>query len=412
MQRAIQQARAEAAAQAQDASQPAPAGSAASTDAFTTQAQSTSGKDKRALGALLRRAAQKMQQETTDTAGAEPKDKLSHGSEPNQELGAHKTVEHPTDPGQDPLDIAGISLDGLGGQMIATSSTELSANDGQPHKGPSRGPSLGEKLGSILRNALSLPKPSKYDPISGEDDDAVERVEGHVDGALRDGNTKRALPRDASYLPEWLNSTLEKASSSSARASSVVSRADSDLPEWVDVASLQQQEGRSENTCDKTEPLQMDLQQPHHQQGFDFELLARTLKPVPRPAPPPDPPRPLITAPSWPPPEDEDSAVALKESRGKRLLAFWQQQQPTAAAPPAKAAQSSAMLQPLPTAALEQKPAVNQTPAHAVHARCRIQPEPDLQLDVIGQPEHLLAATGIVKHTHLHCIQLAFHEPG
>ena len=422
MQRALQQARAEAAAQAKGTSQPAPAGSAASTDASQAQGyasqsgrQQTTGKDKKALGALLRRAAQKMQQETPDATAAEPNDKWAHGSEPNQELGALPGIDHSADCGQDQLDLAGASSAGLGGELTAASSTELLANDGQPHTKPSRGPSLGDKLGSILRNALSLPKQGKYDPISGEDDDAVEDVDGHVGAALPEGITGRALPRDASYLPEWLKRTFTKAPSSSARASSEHSQGSddsrADLPEWVDVASLQQ-EGLSGDAFN-TSGLQTALEQAQPQQEHNIEQLIRTLKPVPRPAPAPGPPAPLMPAPSWPPTEDQYSAAALTESRGKRLLAFWQQQQPTVAAS-SKAAQSSAMLQPTPIAGfLDQKPVVNQTPSHAVHARSRIPLEAGLQTASDYRAGQSLTATGTMLHASFHSgstLQLALQH--
>ena len=70
MQRALQQARAEAAAQAQGNTQPASDGAAPGSLLAASVADSgeaaqppSAGKDKKALGALLKRAAQKMQQE-------------------------------------------------------------------------------------------------------------------------------------------------------------------------------------------------------------------------------------------------------------------------------------------------------------------------------------------------------------
>ena len=79
MQRALQQARAEAAAQAQGNTQPASDGAApgsllaaSAADSIHAAQLPAAGKDKKALGALLKRAAQKMQQEgekdTTDVA--------------------------------------------------------------------------------------------------------------------------------------------------------------------------------------------------------------------------------------------------------------------------------------------------------------------------------------------------------
>ena len=276
------------------------------------------------------------------------------------------------------------------------------------HTAPNRGPSLGEKLGSMLRSALSLPKQPSYIPVSEEDDDA-EGLGGLSENAHGGPSTRQAMPRDASYLPEWLNRTnpMLKSSSSSARSSAELSRssdvsmAESALPEWVDFSTLQQP-GPSDSAVDKLGPTQAKAQKLQHQSLPT--VLTNPLKPVPAPAQ--SPLAPLITAPSWPPSEAPPSAAASKESRGKRLLAFWQQQQqsadaatsstrhhgtqPTAAAEPAgQGNQTPPESQSATVAASVQGHDVTQKPAVALRAHGRV------MLDGTWQGQQPAVATGM-----------------
>ena len=405
MQRALQQARAEAAAQAQGTPQPAPAGDAEQTqpesskgsDSVTAAGQqATAGKDKKALGALLARAAQKMQQEEAMLSNTAETFAAQHQQSPAAE---HKATTHmkgddTDDAEHDLLDSAGVEISGLSQPESDSSSTEPLLPDDRPLKTPTRGPSLGERLGSILRGALSLPRQSSYAPVSREDDDAADGDDGpdgddeHVPGI------QRALPRDASYLPEWLNNTLRRKStlgqsftakfSGSFSAGSGVSRAGSTLPEWVDISALQS--GLSES--DPQEPGQMPTAPAQAHQESVPELFKKALKPV-KPAPLliSEPTAPLITAPSWPPSTPRTAAAASKESRGKRLLAFWQQQQPPTSEQTSQGPSSAPM-------AAGQKPAGNQAPAHTVHARSRALQPPGLQLDERHEAKQLEASTG------------------
>ena len=123
MQRVLEQARAEAAAQSQGASQPAPAGNAASTDAAKAQAdmsqpeqEPTAGNDKKALGALLRKAAQKMQQDEqgqSDSATALAEAPLQRSVTIQQDSAARISGDQPDDAGDDLLDSAAVNLTGL-----------------------------------------------------------------------------------------------------------------------------------------------------------------------------------------------------------------------------------------------------------------------------------------------------------
>lgn len=139
MHRALQQARAEAAAQAQGTSQPAPVGTGS--DALQAQGQgmsqseqqATAGKDKKALGALLKKAAQQMQQEEQEHADAVVTDTVMQQSKATQQGNtARISDEQPADQADDPLDPQGVELSGLSQQTSESSSTELLLT-GQQH---------------------------------------------------------------------------------------------------------------------------------------------------------------------------------------------------------------------------------------------------------------------------------------
>lgn len=371
MHKALQQARAEAAGQAQTQGTPPPAliGTPAQTEALTqdslTSSRPPSVKEKRPSGGSSGKA-------------------------------VHMSDDIPADAGDNILDSAAVNLIEQSQAASEASSTELLPSNAPLHKSPTRGLSLMARLGSSLLQALSLPSQASYSPISGEDDDAGEGLAFGSDGdALGASSPRRALPRDASYIPEWLNKTLRRGSMlgrsfSSARSSgdssygSDVSRAESTLPEWVDMSSLQQPEDES------ALPAAFD----RLQQQSSLEVFAKALKPVqPRPVPTPGIPASLVTAPSWPPTEAQASAAASKESRSKRLKAFWEQQQPAAAAA-SERFQSPSMTQQAAAAAAGLQPAVNLPPAHAVHAHSRALPALNLLDDDTGPAQQLQASPG------------------
>ena len=369
MHKALQHARAEAAAQAQAQGTPQSAltGTPAQTDVLIQESLAPPGQQPRAV-----------------------KEKRPSGGSSGKAV--HMSDDIPADATEDMLNSAAVNLTELSQPASESSSTELLPSNAPLHKAPTRGLSLMARLGSTLLQALSLPSQASYSPISGEDDDAGEGLEGSSGDALEASSPRKALPRDASYIPEWLNRTLRKGSMlgrsfSSARSSgdnsmeSDISRAESTLPEWVDMSSLQQSE--NESAFDQ-------LQQ------SSPEVFAKALKPVPRPLPTPDPPASLVTAPSWPPTEAQASFTASRESRGKRLKAFWEQQQPAAAAA-SERNQNAPMTQQAASAASGLKPAVNQMPAHTVHARSRALPAPSLLDDDTGQGQQLEASSGVLS---------------
>lgn len=312
-QRALEQARAEAAAQSQGASHPAPAGDAASTDAAKAQddmsqpeQEPTAGKDKKALGALLRKAAQKMQQDEqgqSDSATVIAEAPLQRSVTIQQDSAARISGDQPDDAGDDLLDSAAVNLTGLSEETSDSSSAGLLPTEPHLRKSPPPCLSLGKELGSILRNALSIPRQGIYAPVSadesdGEDEDDDDDVDS-VDGADGQGpwisSTHRALPRDASYLPEWLTRTLNKGSTlgksfTSARSSdslsrgSGVSRAGSTLPEWVDLDWLQPP-ALPEAASDKEDQSQAASQETQQQNVPELFTKARRPLAVSRPAP-------------------------------------------------------------------------------------------------------------------------------
>ena len=382
--------------------------------------QSAASKDKKALGVLLRAAAKQMQQQegALDEAVTGRAATVVQQVEAQQES-APQNGDPPADAEDNSLDSAVVGLSSLSQTASDSSSTGLLPPEPSLRKAPTRGVSLGEKLGSMLRNALSLPRQGSYAPVSTEDGNSEDGLAQAVGKALEGSSTQRALPRDASYLPEWLNRTLRKKSSSSARSGSFsrqtgVSRAGSALPEWVDGLSLQQSQlsDATLSTIEAPHTASHDTQQQQQQQQQKNqslpELFTKALKPVPRPAPTPEPHPALFSAPSWPPTEAQTAIAAARESRGKRLLAFWQQ---AAAAATSEMSSTQSVAQSPAAAAVGQKPAVNQTPVHAVHACSRAMLDSGLQSLNSGGPQlpqasqYTLLSSAPVVNQPQHCMQ-------
>ena len=305
MRRAVNQARAEAAAQA--ASQD-PAGIGLSSDVKEEPKAAPDGK--KALAAMLRKAAQKMQQEEGALAAdsgqmvdsqrapvAPPTGKKALGA--MLKRAAQKMQEKETQPGSESLPTAALLDDtvqktdsiqqpvttqqqalheeiqrltavfesersGTGTLALDVDNVHLSglshASSSDSARGllptsldrrPIRHQSLGQRLGSILKGTLSLQKQSGYMAIDG--DEPLQHPEPPP-------GRRRALPRDASYLPEWLNQTLGLSSSSDGNLTPAAGDAfaalgnaasgpgetnelvgiddDNALPQWVDWSAL------------------------------------------------------------------------------------------------------------------------------------------------------------------------------
>ena len=319
MRRAVNQARAEAAAQA--ASQD-PAGIGLSSDVKEEPKAAPDGK--KALAAMLRKAAQKMQQEEGALAAdsgqmvdsqrapvAPPTGKKALGA--MLKRAAQKMQEKEAQPGSESLSMAALldttvqmtdsiqqpvttqqqalheeiqrltavfesERSGTGTLALDADNVHLSglshASSSDSARGllptsldrrPIRHQSLGQRLGSILKGALSLQKQSGYMAIDG--DEPLQHPEPPP-------GRRRALPRDASYLPEWLNQTLGLSSCSDGNLTPAAGDAfaalgdvnelvgiddDNALPQWVDWSALKPEEEHSPATSVSRRPAPLDM---------------------------------------------------------------------------------------------------------------------------------------------------------
>lgn len=257
MRRAVQQAKAEAAAAAAK-SQTAPLvdKQLAPVSAQLSMTQPAGG-DKRSLAAMLTKVAQKMQEQEAATSSDSASTSLPRtattqaGSDllqakllvPDSEVSKEEsnTQDEPVDP--DNLQLSSVN------RASSSNSVERLLRE-EPKRPPSRSQSLGERLGAILRGALSIPRQSSYAPIA-EDDPRPPNDSALFD--LLPPVRRRALPRDASYLPEWLNQTFSI--SPGGRDQNETDLAldteellqepvddDTDLPQWVDWSTIQPKE--------------------------------------------------------------------------------------------------------------------------------------------------------------------------
>ncbi len=299
MRRAVQQAKAEAAAQAAAGGTPAHDNGQT---AVSLKAPEAPANGKRALAAMLQKAAQKMQEaeagpplHAVPSASSDSKSAVRKQLEEDTDLSATIDAQlsslyeastrsgwqavpnvgtlHPSHRQQSLGDRLGsifknmlspsrqssyIPLDADGSPEAAAETEEALESSGQVAHGrraPPRHASLGERLGSVLNTALSLPRHSSYTAVSMEEpstlpepleypgeasEDPGEVVEDLRDPAEHHG--RRSLPRDAS-LGQRLGSLL-KGVLSLPRQSSYMSVDDD---EEVDDAagSLSQQDRKS-----------------------------------------------------------------------------------------------------------------------------------------------------------------------
>ena len=326
MRRAVAQARAEAAAtkaQAVGAGGQA-AGASAQTNKPEQQAKPAAAGEKQALAELLKKAAQKMQQEE---AGSESvtaaKSQVAAVSDSRQSLPPDLSYSRKV-ADQDQAQAASqdtatddVHLSAISRSSSFNSTTGLMSEEFK--RPPQRNQSLGERLGAMLRGALSLPRQSSYMPIPESDSPDDPTSSSQLPPVRR-----RALPRDASYLPEWLNQTLSSSSeqpsqdelAADSEAEKLLSKpADEDikLPQWVDWSAMQPQE-------DKKAPLKP-------RPGLLIlpgEESSSVTPSVPDAAP--------------------SAPVTVPTPKGQRLFEFWQQK--AVAASETKSTADARMLQP------------------------------------------------------------------
>ena len=326
MRRAVQQAKAEAAAQAAAGIDQDAVANDSKPTADSQQASGVAVNGKKALAARLQKAAQQTEEQEAQSAAEAAVN--PHGAHAQQADSADASVDdqsHQSDPQDDPLDSGQLQLSGfsqsstsssdpgvplvknrslgnkLGSMMKnalspsrqssyipldADSPPEAEGTNDKQRRAPPRDASLGQKLGSILKGALPLYKQSSYIPLSGEEasdslhsssmDMGIPAIPRELSlrerygsisisressrsfdnqlsefGAASESSVplspgrRRALPRDASYLPEWVTRTHAQTASArgdgsasprSRLGSRNVSSASDDgaVPKWVD----------------------------------------------------------------------------------------------------------------------------------------------------------------------------------
>lgn len=289
-----------------------------------------------------------------------------------------------------------------------TSNSGKQAVLGVAHRALPRDASLGQRLGSLITGALSIPRQTSYTPVNGDDDvDSGQKsgrgIRNHVSfsrqhSSLHDGNSservlprelslrerygslalsrdssyalpagnslagpaaehessvpvspgrRRALPRDASYLPEWVTRSHGQTprgdgngsgnASPRCRLGTSVSNAstasdpeaDAPMPTWVDWPQVTPQQAAEEASQSGSEPAVPILMAPPHlrRQQQDSQKAASSLPRAKRPLSfAPDPlSLTLVHTPSMNPQLDLSPIAPIATPKGQRLFDFWHQ---------------------------------------------------------------------------------------
>ena len=192
MRRAVQQAKQEAAAGADQASYPADKERPA--DSQTAQDHSAAH-GKKALTAVLRKAAAKMQEEEAEAAAAKPAQEELTGTHALPDLSSDQLDQQYEGVDPEQLQLSGLVRQQSGSSSGLDSTTVLNKTQ-----------SLGNRLGSLLKNAFSPSRQSSYVPLDADSSpEAQEADDSREQEPL--GTGRRALPRDAS-LGQRLGSVL------------------------------------------------------------------------------------------------------------------------------------------------------------------------------------------------------------
>ena len=254
MRRAVQQAKAEAAAAEVQAIQAEGQDATANVQLGSTEAvpKPASG-DKRALASVLKKAAQRMQQQEAAKESEKAPPAFSSPATSQQRLSSQQGSMLCDDGFLEAEHLQAGTTEGATSpdeaQLSATRSRASSFNSTEdllPVLPPERNHSLGQRLGAMLRGALSLPRQSSYVPVAVNDDDADGSAAATATSQLSPVR-RRALPRDASYLPEWLNRTLSSSSGGVQHDAGLDTQHllpeqvedASELPQWVDWSTMQ-----------------------------------------------------------------------------------------------------------------------------------------------------------------------------
>ena len=217
MRRAVQQAKAEAAAA--KVQEPKTEGQDVVANAHPggpEQAKPHGGNQ--ALAAKLKKAAQRMQQQQQEEEEA-----TAQSEEALLPLATPATAQQGSASLQDSVlsDAGWVTTEQLQAQA-GTTQEAASPGEAQLFATCSRASSFGspegvlpalppernQSLGKRLRGALSLARQSSYSPLAADDDETSESAAAAAATSQLSPVAQRALPRDTSYVPEWLNRTL------------------------------------------------------------------------------------------------------------------------------------------------------------------------------------------------------------
>ncbi len=362
MRRAVNQAKAEAAAQeAAQAAGQEPSGdrqpeaiAEGRSSGAEGQTKAASG-GKKALAAMLKKAAQKMQEDEAKTeaesfrpsstdpiaqAGPTTWDStaapsLDSAAELQQGTGPAVADQNQQAIASDIQDSEHVRLSPISSASSFDSTDVLLPAQSALKKPPERHQSLGQRLGSLMKGALPLSRQSSYMPLNGDDPQDSDRSSGLLPPV------RRVLPRDASYIPEWLNQTLGLTPGDSSQneerqfveADSLFGdEGNSELPQWVEWSAI-------------TPPEEGNTQVTEVQH---------------RPAP-----LALVDAPSMPS-DLTPNALDVPTPKGQQLFEFWQQK--AAATAPLPASQNASAVLPLMHArrhhSVKRTTPVQQAPGH------------------------------------------------
>lgn len=218
MQRAVQHAKAEAAAQAAAGTGKVAASTDSGQSRDTQKAPEAPASGKKALAAVLRKAAQKMQDAEAEpqlgsaaASSATPQDDASHDAESGAQPCPSSTENDALAPDQ--VQLAMLSPSSSRSDELQPLEFDLTPAKYKP-------PSLGSRLGSILQHALSPSQQPSYTPVGADSSPEADAMADESSAQLMPGSRRRALPRDAS-LGQKLGSLLRGALSLPKQASYV-----------------------------------------------------------------------------------------------------------------------------------------------------------------------------------------------
>ncbi|DBA80580.1 TPA: hypothetical protein ACH3X1_007841 [Trebouxia sp. C0004] len=209
MQRAVQHAKAEAAAQAAAGTDKVVASTDSGQSRDTQKAPEAPANGKKALAAVLQKAAQKMQDAEAAASSVTPQDDASHDAEIGAQSSPSSTESDALAPDQ--VQLAMLSPSSSRSAELQPLESDLSAAGYKP-------PSLETRLVSILQHALSPAQQPSYTHVDADSFPEADAMADESAAQSMPGCRKRSLPRNAS-LGQKLGSLLKGALSLPRQAS-------------------------------------------------------------------------------------------------------------------------------------------------------------------------------------------------